>query len=104
MVIAGTGRISAIAAVATRDDDIATGPAGAALVPLVAPVERPVVSRSTARHDAVFITQLIAMAQHGPQTRVVGRAEPQVADAAYRSTIQRNQGSAQASPRTLRVT
>ena len=102
MIIAGTGRIS-VSADAVRDDDIATRSAGTALVPIIAPVERPSVSRSMTRHDAFFITQLIAMAQHSPQTRVLRRAAPQVAHAAYHSTSEQNQSSAQAGPQLLRV-
>lgn len=103
-MIAGTGRISAIAANAVRDDNVATQSAGTALVPVIAPVERPPVSRSVARHDALFITQLIAMAQHSPQTRVLRRAAPQVAQAAYHSTRDHNQDSPQTNPpRLLRV-
>jgi hypothetical protein len=102
MKIAETGRIAAIAADA-RDDDIATRPAGATPVSVIAPVERPPVSRSMARHDAFFVTQLIAMAQHSPQTRVLRRATPQVAQAAYHSTGEQNQGNAQTSLRLLRV-
>ena len=102
MIIAATGRIS-VNADAVRDDDSATISAGTALVPIIAPVERPPVSRSMARHDAFFVTQLIAMAQHSPQTRVLRRAAPQVAQAAYHSTNEQNQGSAQTGSRLLRV-
>ena len=102
MIIAGTGRIS-VNADAVRDGDITTRSAGTALVPIIAPVERPPVSRFMARHDAFFVTQLIAMAQHSPQTRVLRRAAPQVAQAAYHSTNEQNQGSAQTGPRLLRV-
>ena len=102
MIIAATGRIS-VNADAVRDDDSATISAGTALVPIIAPVERPPVSRFMARHDAFFVTQLIAMAQHSPQTRVLRRAAPQVAQAAYHSTNEQNQGSAQTGSRLLRV-
>jgi hypothetical protein len=103
MKIAETGRIAAIAADAARDDGVATRFSGAAPVSVIVPVERPPVWRSAARHDALFVTQLIAIAQHSPQTRVLRRAAPQVAHAAYHSTSDRNQGSAQTSPRLLRV-
>jgi hypothetical protein len=103
MTIAGTGRTPSIAAYAARDDGVATRSAGTAPVSVIAPVERPPVWRSAARHDALFVTQLIAMAQHSPQTRVLRRAAPQVAHAAYHSTSDRNQGSVQTGPRTLRV-
>jgi hypothetical protein len=103
MTIAGMGRIAAITANAARDDGVVTRSAGTALVPVAAPVERPPVSRSMARHDALFVTQLIAITQHSPQTRVLRRATPQVVHAAYHLTNDRNQGSAQTRPRLLRV-
>jgi hypothetical protein len=102
MKIAETGRIAAIAADA-RDDDIATRPVGATPPSVIAPVERPPVSRSMARHDAFFVTQLLAMAQRGPQTRVLRRDAPQVARAAYNSTSKQTQGNAQTGSRLLRV-
>jgi hypothetical protein len=46
---------------------------------------------------------LIAIAQHSPQTRVLRRAAPQVAHAAYHSTSERDPGRAQTGPRLLRV-
>lgn len=101
MMIAETGRITAITA--DVRDDIATRPAGTTAVSVIAPIQRPPVSRSMARHDAFFITQLIAVAQHSPQTRVLRRAAPQVANAAYHSTSDRDQRRAQTGPRLLRV-
>jgi hypothetical protein len=102
MIIAATGRIS-VNADAVRDDDSATISTGTALVPIIAPVERPPISRSMARHDAFYVTQLIAMAQHSLQTRVLCRAAPQVAQAAYHSTNEQNQDRAQTGTRLLRV-
>jgi hypothetical protein len=102
MKIAETGRIAAIAADA-RDDDIATRPAGATPLSVIALVERPPVSRSMTRHDAFFVAQLLAMAQHGPQARVLRRDAPQVARAAYNSTSEQAQGNAQTGSRLLRV-
>jgi hypothetical protein len=107
MKVTQTDRIAASAADA-RQDDVATRPArarpaGVAEVSVIAPIEHPPVSRATARHDASFVTQLIATAQHSPQTRVLRRAEPAVARAAYLSTNEQNQGNAQAAPRLLRV-
>ncbi|MEH6951525.1 hypothetical protein V4R08_09285 [Nitrobacter sp. NHB1] len=103
MTIAGAGRIAAIAANAARDNGVARRSDDTAPVSVIAPVERPPVWRSAPRHDALFVTQLIAMAQHSPQTRVLRRAAPQVAHAAYHSASERNPGSAQTSPRLLRV-
>ncbi|WP_041357649.1 hypothetical protein [Nitrobacter hamburgensis] len=103
MTIAGTGRIAAIAANTARDDGVAEKSGDAAPVSVIAPVERPPVWRSAPRHDALFVTQLIAMAQHSPQTRVLRRAAPQVAHAAYHSTSDRNLDSAQTGSRLRRV-
>ncbi|EAQ37433.1 hypothetical protein NB311A_03959 [Nitrobacter sp. Nb-311A] len=69
----------------------------------VAAVEHRPVRRCAAHHDAFFVTQLIAIAVNGPQTRIFRRATPQVAQAAYHSTGERNQASAQSGPRLLRV-
>jgi hypothetical protein len=101
MMITQTGRTAATAH--ARDDNIATRPGGTVAVSVITPLERPPVSRSLPRHDASFVTQLIAMAQHSPQTRALRRAEPQVARAAYHSTNEQNQANAQAAPRLLRV-
>jgi hypothetical protein len=99
MVIAQTGRIAATTAIAR--DDVAARPAGSASVSAsvsaLVPVEHPPVSRATARHDAYFVAQLIAMAQHGTQTEVLRPAGPQVARAAYPPTNEPNR------PRLLRV-
>jgi hypothetical protein len=70
---------------------------------MIAPVGRPPISRAVARHDASFVTQLIATAQHSPQARVLHCAEPQVAHAAYRSTSNRNRDNAQTVPRVIRL-
>ena len=107
MKIMQTDRIAASAANA-RQNDIATRPtrtrpAGVAEESVIAPIERPPISRATARHDASFVTQLIAMAQHSPQTRALRRAEPQVARAAYHSTNEQNLDNAPPAPRLLRV-
>ncbi|ABA03766.1 hypothetical protein Nwi_0499 [Nitrobacter winogradskyi Nb-255] len=56
-----------------------------------------------ARHDVFFIAQLIAIAEHCPQTRIFRRASPQVAQAAYHSTGERKQVGARTGPRLLRV-
>ena len=72
-------------------------------MPILAPVERPAGSAFITRHDAFFVTQLIAVAEHSPQTRMFRRATPQVAQAAYHSTDERNQAGAQSGPRLLRV-
>lgn len=40
----------------------------------------------SARHDPSFITHLIAIAERCPQTRVLRRASPEDAMAAYRDT------------------
>jgi hypothetical protein len=101
MATTQTGSISVAAADRRNDDDVATKPGGAAPASAIVPLERQPVSQS--RHDAFFVTQLIATAQHSPQTRVLRRAEPQVAHAAYRSTSGQKRDGAQTAPRLLRV-
>jgi hypothetical protein len=103
MMIAGTGRPYAIAPVEARDEAVAARSAGTALVPVAAPGEPPPQSRSMLRHDALFVTQLIATAQHSPQTRVVRHAAPQAASAAYHSMSEQDRGSARAGFRLLRL-
>lgn len=86
---------------AGRDRD--TPPkASTALVPIIAATKHAPVARSLARHDAFFVAQLIAMAHYSPQTRALRRADPQVAHAAYSTTVQ-NENIAQATPRVLRI-
>lgn len=107
MKIAGAGQISVIASAiptgVVRDDDTeATGPGTALVAVGQAPACRPV-SRHAPRHDAFFVAQLIAVAQHSPQTRPLRRATPQDARAAYRSAEVQNRAAAQAAPRTSLV-
>ena len=101
MATTQTGRIGVAAA--DRRNDVATKAGGAAPVSAIVPVEHQPVLQSMARHDAFFVTQLIAMAQHSSRTRVLRRAEPQVAHAAYHSTGGQKQDRAQTAPRLLRV-
>lgn len=104
MTITGTGRISGIAANAARPDRAsATKSTGSRPISAVAPVEHQPVPRSAPRHDVFFIAQLIAIAEHSPQTRIFRRASPQVAQAAYHSTGEREQVGARTCPRLLRV-
>lgn len=104
MTIAGTGQISGIAAnAARRDHDRAIKSPGSNPISAVAPVEHRPVPRAATRHDAFFVAQLIAIAEHSPQTRLFRRASPQIAQAAYHSTDERNQAGAQTGPRLLRV-
>jgi hypothetical protein len=55
------------------------------------------------RHDAFFVAQLIAMAQHSPQTRALRRASPQDAQTAYDSTVLQNRTAALPAARMLLV-
>jgi hypothetical protein len=67
-------------------------PACVALVPVVAARRRPVpTAHGLARPNAYFVTHLIAMAEHSPQTRMLRRAAPEHAQAAYRSVANQNQ-------------
>ncbi|WP_347262624.1 hypothetical protein [Nitrobacter sp.] len=104
MIIAGTGRISGIAANAARPaHERATKSPGSNPISAVAPMEHQPVPRFATRHDAFFVAQLIAIAEHSPQTRLFRRASPQVAQAAYHSTGERNRAGEQTDPRLLRV-
>lgn len=103
MTIAGTGRISGIAAEAARDHIGTAKSTSPEPVSAVAPVEHPPVRRCATRHDAFFVAQLIAVAEHSPQTRTFRRATPQVAQAAYHSAGERSQAGERSGPRLLRV-
>jgi len=56
-----------------------------ALVPVALPPHSPSPAERLARPDASFLTQLIATAEHVPQTCALRRATPAVAQAAYGS-------------------
>ncbi len=56
-----------------------------ALVPVTQPVHAPPAPERLMRPDASFVTQLIATAEHEPQTCALRRATPTVAQAAYGS-------------------
>lgn len=103
MVIVETGRISGIVANAARDQSRDTKSTSYEPIAAIVPVEHRPVRNFATRHDAFFITQLIAIAEHSPQTRMLRRATPQVAQAAYHSTGERNQAGAQSGQRLLRV-
>jgi hypothetical protein len=66
-------------------------PACVALVPVTA-LRRPApIAHGLTRPDASFVTHLIAMAEHSPQTRTLRRAAPEHVQAAYRSVANQNQ-------------
>jgi hypothetical protein len=63
-----------------------------ALVPIVAALRRPApIAHGLTRPDASFVTHLIAMAEHSPQTRLLRRAAPEQVQAAYQSVANQNQ-------------
>ncbi len=65
--------------------------ASVALVPVVATPRRPTpAAQGLTRPDASFVTHLIAMAELSPQTRLLRRAAPGEAQAAYRSVADRS--------------
>jgi hypothetical protein len=67
-------------------------PASVALVPVVAtPGRFTPVAQGLTRPDPCFVTHLIAMAEMSPQTRLLRRAAPEHAQAAYRSVANQNQ-------------
>ena len=61
-------------------------PACTALVPVVQSQHLPPSTEHLTRPDPSFVTQLIATAEHVPQTCALRRATPAVAQAAYGST------------------
>jgi hypothetical protein len=78
--------ISSLGLEETTDDSALEDarPACVALVPVVPAVHRSrVPDRQMSRAD--FVTQLIATAEHAPQTRGLRRATPADAQAAYRA-------------------
>jgi len=66
-------------------------PACTALVPVVtASCRLEPVTYGRMRPDPSFVTHLIAMAEHSPQTRLLRRAAPDDVQAAYRSVANQN--------------
>jgi hypothetical protein len=74
-----------------------------ALVPLGAMTARPASAHGLSRPDPRFVTHLIAMAGLSPQTRLLRRAAPETAEAAYRSVANQNQMPAAPGLRTRQV-
>lgn len=75
-----------------------------ALVPLgVLPARPAAVSHSLTRPDPRFVTHLIAMAALSPQTRVLRRAAPRTAQAAYLSAANQNRALVPAGIRMRQV-
>jgi hypothetical protein len=74
-----------------------------ALVPLGAMPAPARTDYSLTRPDPRFVTHLIAMAGSSPQTRLLRRATPEVAQAAYRSVTERNWMPAMPGIRTRQV-
>ncbi len=60
-------------------------------VTVVPYLQRPRYSEQLSRPDARFVAQLMAVEQQYPQTRILQRAKPDVASAAYRSTALQQQ-------------
>jgi hypothetical protein len=81
----------AISEVSRLPSDAPAEAASVALVPVVAIPRRlaPVV-QSLTRPDPSFVAHLIAMAEMSPQTRLLRRAAPEDAQAAYRSVANQN--------------
>ena len=103
MKITEANRVTSIPARVVRDEDVRTIVPGTALVAVdPAPECRPA-SRHSPHHDAFFVAQLIAVAQHSPQTRPLRRATPQDARTAYQSTTAQNRTATQIAPRTSLV-
>jgi hypothetical protein len=60
-----------------------------ALVPMAQALHAPPSAQRLDRPDAFFVTQLIATAEHAPQTCALRRATPEAAQAAYGSVTNR---------------
>jgi hypothetical protein len=73
------------AAELSRITDLSATAPCVALVPRGAMTARPASAHGLTRPDPRFVTQLIAMAELSPQTRLLRRATPETAQAAYRS-------------------
>jgi hypothetical protein len=75
-----------------RAGDIAApAPPGTALVPLTQAARAEPASLHLNRPDPSFVTHLIAMAEHSPQTRILRRAATADVEAAYRSVANQNE-------------
>jgi hypothetical protein len=61
---------------------------------VLGPIAEPTRPIRLPRPDASFVTQLIATADHSPQTRSLRRASSADAHAAYQSTVHRGQTTA----------
>jgi hypothetical protein len=93
MSITRVSRITAnTAPMMRRAGDIAvTPPPGTALVPLAPATQAEPASLHLNRPDPSFVTHLIAMAEHSPQTRILRRAATADVEAAYRSVANQNE-------------
>ena len=75
---------------ASAGNDAAEKPACTALVTIV-PALRWAPIPSLLRPDPSFVAHLIATVEQAPQTRILRRATPEDAQAAYRSSANQNQ-------------
>ena len=60
------------------------------LVPIASPLQWESADAHLPRPDPCFVTQLLATAEHAPQTRTLRRATPADAQAAYQSVTDHN--------------
>ncbi|HEV7881202.1 hypothetical protein [Bradyrhizobium sp.] len=92
MTIAEVSRVTFNAQPTESGADAPAKAASVALVPVVATPRRltPAAPGLT-RPDPSFVVHLIAMAEQSPQTRMLRRAAPADAQAAYRSVANQNQ-------------
>jgi hypothetical protein len=92
MTIAEVDRVTPSAQQTRSTSEPPAQAASVALVPVVAiPRRLPPVAQGLTRPDPSFVTHLIAMAELSPQTRLLRRAAPEDAQAAYRSLASQNQ-------------
>ncbi len=93
MSIAKLNGITATPQRAHREGDPQAEAASVALVPVVLPQSLRPIAHSPTRPDPFFVTHLIAMAELSPQVRLLRRAAPEEAQAAYRSMADRNRAA-----------
>jgi hypothetical protein len=105
MSLAKVSSIAASTAPMRRVGDVPGAKAASmALVPLAPAEQAGPASRRLNRPDPSFVTHLIAMAEHSPQTRVLRRAATADVQAAYRSVANQDEMAAWCAGVRMRLT
>lgn len=104
MAIAEVNRVTSHPRAPHRACDAPAKAASVALVPVIAtPPRLAPVTQGLARPDPSFVTHLIAMAELSPQTRLLRRAAPADAQAAYLSVAGQNRTVTRPGERMLQI-